>query len=129
MVILDDSNFSAGFVVGSPKQIQQNLQYLIKLVIPLVASFSGVHIHTGDNKSYAEYSKSYSKEQGHAFEKITGDSDTDNVFPKVAIDFSDKLLGFVIYEDHSLTPLLVSIGQRAVWGNCGGSDGNDWFDF
>lgn len=71
-----------------------------------------VCVNAGENESYSEYTKADSKEQGHAFKKITGNADAYNVFPKIAINFSDKFLRFLVDNDHEKVLSFVSIGER-----------------
>lgn len=49
---------------------------------------------TVNHKPDAEYTKSYSKRQGHIFKEITGNADGNDIFTQVAVNFCHKFANF-----------------------------------
>lgn len=72
---------------------------ILLLSFPSFISFFGNHSNARYDSSHPKYTNSHTKWQGEVFEKITGKSDTNNVFTQVRNNFSGEFPGFFVKEN------------------------------
>ena len=66
----------------------------------LVFSFPRINDNADDQTKKTKSSKSYSKKQWQFFEKITGESDSQNGFTQISNNFGDEFTGVFINSNH-----------------------------
>lgn len=135
-IIRDNKNsnvFAGGldvfWTIASRRQ-SQNLQRQRILRLPLFAPFVCHNKNTVNQTSHANYSKENSEWQWHVFEEKAGNADAYDVFPKIAVNFGNKLLGFFFEDDvHVMYSFRLYPSAKDSRGNYSGWDGSFGFNF